>query len=94
MKHLLAAEGQELTNQIGGGGRGSLDHSDFLSDGIARGKRFVDNVRTSDNHREEIIEIMRNAAGKLTDRFHALREPELAFDLFSFADIDDCAGNG
>ncbi len=44
-------------------------------------------IQRSDHNRQHIVEIMRNAAGELADRFHLLHLTQLRLDLGSFGHL-------
>jgi hypothetical protein len=47
----------------------------------------VEKIRLDADHREKIIEVVRDAARELTQRFHTLRPAELVLQLPAFGDI-------
>ena len=79
-KRLLAREGEQPGGQIGGA-RGCVRRGfDELADvGLAARQLALDQVHGAGDDREHVVEIMRDAAGELADRFHLLHLPHLRF---------------
>ena len=77
--HLLAAEGEELAGECGctlGGASNLLNQAAKLGVmGGALGEKFA----VAGDHHEQIVEVMRNAAGQPAHRFHFLRLAKLLF---------------
>ena len=76
-EHLLAAEGEELASQRGGA---SGSAGNFLGRAAHRGVRaeaVEQEFRIAGDHHQQIVEIVRNAAGESSHSFHLLRLPEL-----------------
>ena len=44
-------------------------------------------VKRARDHAQHIVEVVRDPASELTDRFHFLRLPKLAFDLLALAHL-------
>ena len=78
--HLMASERQELTRER----RGALRRRGDLGGG--RVERMFgpqaagDQFRVADDHRQQIVEVVRDAAGEAADRFELLRLMELRFE--------------
>ncbi len=75
---MLAAKREELADERCRP-RGGLENFTRFRPQFRRDRRevFVENVAVTANRREQIIEIMRHAAGEQTDRFHFLRLEQL-----------------
>ena len=87
LQHLLAAEREQLAGQRGGAIRGVQDLVDL------RGHRriLLDAVRhqlgVAANRRQQVVEVVRDAAGEPADRLHLLRLAQLIFELHAIADV-------
>ena len=76
LQRLLARERQQMLGQVGAARGGFIDH---LGDGGEL--RFVldrvgDDLDRSGDHGQDIVEIVRDAAGELAERFHFLGLPD------------------
>ena len=89
LKHLPAAEGQQLGRQRGCAAPGVQD---FLQIGV-RGMRRLELIQCqlgeAHDHRQQIVEVMSHAGRELSDGFHLLRLPGLLFDVPPFGDVLD-----
>ena len=77
LEHLLAAEGEEL---VGDGRRllaRLLDHLDILAARLVEVLAPDQQFRVAEDGGEQVVEVVRHAAGQTADRFHLLRLPEL-----------------
>ena len=76
LERLLAGERQQMLGEIGAARRGLVDHPRdggelrLALDGIGQ-----DFDRSGDD-RQDVVEVMRDAAGELADRFHLLGLPD------------------
>src|SRR5579883_1413468 len=83
---LLAREGQELLGQLGAALcrlHRALEELHLLSTGDAGGKP----LEIAEERRQQVVEIMRDAAGELADRLHLLALPQRFFRLLLLGDI-------
>ena len=84
---LFPAEGHQLPGQGAGPLARFRDFADrFSGAGVQLFIRHDEAGMTVD-HREQIVEIMRDAAGQLTNGFHLLRLPQLSLKIGSFRHI-------
>ena len=79
-QRLGAGEGQQAAGQRGGAGRAfhrivEVDH-DLAARAVEAAQRKVD---AADDHREHVVEVVRDAAGQLADRLHLLDLAQLGF---------------
>jgi hypothetical protein len=70
---LLTDEEQQLLGEVGGALRGLDDLARLVLPG-----RLVEELRrVPENHREQVVEVVRDAASQPADRLHLLGLPEL-----------------
>src|SRR4029077_7684183 len=93
LNKLLAAESEELAGQVCRGNARLSDYFEFLDGGVIRWKRGKDDIRISQYHGQQIVEIVGHAASEPANGIHSLRQPELFLHLFSSADVHNSAGN-
>ncbi len=87
LEHLLAAERQELLRERCRSLR-SLPHLGEIPLGRAvRRQLFAQNVDVAKNRCEDVVEIVRHAAGEPADRLHFLRLPQLTLELLALRDV-------
>ena len=86
---LLAAEGEDLPDQIGGA-VGGLDHRAevFTHRGISL-ELHPGKLGVAADCGQDVVEIVRDAAGKLAERFHLLRLQQMLLGLFALGDVRD-----
>ncbi len=77
LRDLLAAERQELTGQRTGALSGFLDLFEVGQDVGLVPRALGDERGVAEDGREQVVEVVRHAAGQLADCFHLLRLPEL-----------------
>ncbi len=89
LHHLLAAEEQQLAREVARTlGRGA-DLVEALAD-VGRDVLVLGGeVGLHHDHGENIVEVVRDAAGELADGLHFLRLAQLLLDLAPFADVLD-----
>ena len=79
LHHVLAAEHQQLPGQAGGAFGGKVNRLG----GIEQIRRQVglgqQHARVALDHRQHVVEIVRDARGQLADGFHLLRLAQLGF---------------
>ena len=87
LQHLPPTEGEELLHQ----GRGTPDSLLHLVEVVANralgGQRLDGEAGIAEHHREEIVEVVRDAAGETADRLHPLRGALLLLEPLA-----DCLG--
>ena len=86
---MTPGERQELAHQIGGAVGVLLDLHDVGEILVAGLVVQQQQVGIADHGSQQIIEVMGNAPGQLTNRLHFLRLGELQFQLFLLGGIDD-----
>ena len=79
---MLAAEGEQLSRQDGGPAGGVSDFADVAGDRAFHPELVEKQIAVAEDRGEKIIEVVRDAAGELTKRFHLLRADELILQLF------------
>ena len=89
LQGLLAREGQELAHQIGGAVGVLLDLHDVGEGRVARPEAHQQEVAEADHRRQQVVEIVRDAAGELADRLHLLRLGELHLEVLLLGDVDE-----
>ena len=91
-QRLLAREGQQLPHQRGGAVGVLLDVHDVREGRVRRAVVGQQQVGRHDDGGQHVVEVVRDAAGKLADRLHLLALRHLAFQrllLGGFDGIDD-----
>ena len=96
LEHLLAAEGEQLPRQRRRalGGLANLRH--VLMQNMIRRKLLQGHIAVAENRREDVVEIMRHAAGQLPDGLHFLRLLKLFLQFLALrhiARIEDDSGH-
>ena len=87
MQNLVAREGQQLPRQRRCPLHRLRDPAEPVRhEGIAAGV-VLELVDVGEDHHEHVVEIVRDAACELADRFHLLSLPELRFDGVACGDI-------
>src|SRR5205814_6317514 len=84
-KGLLSTVCQELSRQHRRAIGGLDDFPQILPRLSLRGKMVSDALRVAEDHREQIVEVMRNPAGKPADRLELRRMAELLFERLHLA---------
>ena len=80
-QRLLAREGEQLAGQAGGAVRVRLDLLDVVIVAVARRVAHQHQVAMADDRGQDIVEVVRDAAGELADRLHLGRLRDLALEL-------------
>ena len=91
IERLSPAEGEQLSSELRAILRRVVSlFGELALLGIAetRGEHF----QIGDDRRQEVVEIVRDAAGELADRLHLLRLAKLVFDLLAAGEVADEAG--
>ena len=79
LQDLLPAEGQELPGQLRGAFPRLLDLFDVRAHRIGRWHPADEDARVAQDHRQEVVEVVRDPAGQPTDGLHLLGVTELLF---------------
>ena len=80
-QRLLAREGEQLAGQAGGAVRVRLDLLDVVIVAVARRVPHQHQVAMADDRGQDVVEIVRDAAGELADRLHLGRLGDLPLEL-------------
>jgi hypothetical protein len=86
-QHLLAAEREQLPGEVGGAMAGAADLAQQLAVGIAGIEAVEGHLAESDDGGQQVVEVVRDAAGQLSDGFHLLRLPELLLEPLQLGDV-------
>ena len=81
LERLLTRKREELAHQIGGPVRVLLDLHDVGEALLARPVAQQEQVAEADHRRQQVVEVVSDAAGKLAHRLHLLRLAELNFQV-------------
>ena len=81
LEDLLPAEGEELAREVGGLLAGFANEPGLLPRCVVVRARVGDQFRVADDGGEEVVEIVRDAAGEPPDGFHLLRMAQLLLAL-------------
>ena len=71
-EHLPSAEGQQLLGELGSALRGVLDLQDILMDRGPCGERVEDEFHVAHDRREQVVEVVGDAARELSDGLELL----------------------
>ena len=91
LERLAAAEGEELAGEGAGALGGALNFGDLVCDGAFHGSGAEEEIAVAENGGEEIIEVVRDAAGELAEGFHLLRTDHLIVQLLARGDVHERA---
>src|SRR3546814_13946926 len=81
LQGLLARKGKKLAHQVGGAVGVLLDLHDVGERLVARPVAQQQQVGKADHRRQQVVEVVGDAAGELADRLHLLRLDELALEV-------------
>ena len=70
---VVAAEDEQLAREVGGALGGADDLGHVGSSGVIRADLLADELRVVEDHGQQVVEVVRHAAGELAERLHALR---------------------
>ena len=76
-QHLFAAEGEQLPRELGSAVAGLLDVLEFFTHRVPVGQVHQGDVGGAIDDGEQVVEVVRDAAGQAPDHFHLLRLREL-----------------
>ena len=88
LQRLPARECQQLSGQLGGALHGFGNRVDVAAAAFLRQFAAAQEVGRGADDGQEIVEIVRHAAGQLPDRFHLLRLAQRFLALAALCDID------
>ncbi len=81
LERLATAEGEELVGERGGAAGGVADFLDLVGDLAFHSLLRQEQIAVAENGGEKIIEIVRDATGQLSERFHPLGAAGLRLQL-------------
>ena len=79
LQRLLAGKGQQMLGQIGAAFGGLVDQPGDGDEFGLVGDGFVQDADGAGDHGQDVVEVVRDAAGQLADRVHLLDMPQLGF---------------
>src|SRR5205807_2007445 len=88
-KWLPATEREKLLSQSRRTPGGSANFGDVISQSSFDLAFVQKQIAITENGGQEIIEIVRDAAGQLAERFHFLRAAKLVLQLFARSDVHE-----
>ena len=88
LQRLAAGEGEQLAGQFGGPFHGFRDGVDIAAAALLRQFAAAQEVGGGADDGQEIVEVMRDAAGELADGLHLLRLPQRFLALAALGDVD------
>ncbi len=95
IKRLAPPKGEQALGEFGTALTGLHDQIGEPLKIVARFEFLGQELGIADDHGEQVVEIMRDAAGKLPGRFHFLRLDELFLGVLALGEIvDDANENG
>ena len=98
LQHLPPAERQQLPGQRRGAIARRLNFQQIQAQRILLRDLVEHQVAVAEDRREQVVEVVRDPAGELTDRFHLLRLAQLLLELAPLGDVarvdDDGADGG
>ncbi len=89
LQGLLAREGQELAHQVRGAVGVLLDLHDVGEGRVARPEAQQQQVAEADHRRQQVVEVVRHAAGELAHRLHLLGLGELGLQVLLLRRVDE-----
>ena len=84
---LLAAEGQQLAGELGGALAGFPNRRDVRPPGIVRVEILEQQLAIPQHHGEQVVEIVGDASGEPSDRFHLLGLLKLRLQRAALRDV-------
>ena len=91
LQHLPSAERQQPARQLGAALAGGRDHVGGLLQVGAGLEGQTQRLGVADHDRQQIVEVVREAAGELADRLHLLRLRQLLFGPLAAGEVVDHA---
>ncbi len=89
LQALLARERQELAHEVRGAVGVLLDLHDVGEGRIARPEAQQQKIAEADHRGQQIVEVVRHAAGELAHRLHLLRLGELRLEALLIGGVDE-----
>ena len=86
---MLATEGEELRGERGCATRGIPNFADVICHCALHAHFVQEQVAIAEDGGEEIIEVVRHAAGELAEGFHFLRARKLVMQVFASRDVHE-----
>src|SRR5208282_1307022 len=86
-QHLLAAEGQQLPGEGGGALRGVGNFLRRPSQSDIGSETLEQKLGVAGDHHQQVVKVVRDAAGEAADRFHLLRLTQLQFQGAGFSNV-------
>ena len=77
LQRLLAREGEQLPGELGRALDGPADLLERAAHGRASASFLLQHFDVAEDDHEDVVEVVRDAAGELADRFHLLRLAQL-----------------
>ena len=87
LKDLPAAEREQLAREGRGALAGVLDLAERGPEILVVRELRLHQLRVAEDDREEVVEVVRDAAREAADRFHLLGDAELGFELLVFRQV-------
>jgi hypothetical protein len=87
LPHLLATEREQLLGQLARAPPGARDLLDIGAQRVLRPQAARDQRGVTQDHRQQVVEVVRDAAGELPDRIHLLRLAQLFFEAAAIVDV-------
>src|SRR5437762_12603765 len=84
---LSPREGEELMRQPRPLPGGTLRRFDMALRCSIHSRQALEKIEVAGNYRQQVVEVVGNATGKLTHRLHLLRLPQCRLGLFSLGDL-------
>ncbi len=88
LQRLAAGEGQQLRGELGGTLDRFGDRIDIAASALFGEIAPAQEIGRGANDGQQIVEVVRDAAGELADRFHLLRLTQHFLALAAFGDVD------
>ena len=87
LQRLLARERQQAVGEIGGARHRLIDHRGNVPQRRPVGHAVGEHFDAAGDHRENVVEVVRDAAGELADRLHLLRLAQLALGFLERREV-------
>ena len=83
IEDLAARERQQTSRQIGAAHGGTHRRVNLARERRRFGDAALEQLQVADHDAEQIVEVVRDAAGELADRFHLLRLQQARFEALA-----------
>ena len=87
LQHLPAAEREQLAGQAGGALGRLLDLRDLRRGAGSSGEVVAEPVGVAEDRGEQVVEVVRDAAGELADRLHLLALSQAVLEIAPLGDV-------